>query len=411
MIRLMTAVVSPEAFDTWGWRVPFLLSFVLVLIGLYVRLRVLESPEFREVKKADAVVKRPFIEVLKEHPMEILTSAFVRMSEQAPFYIFITFVLTYGTTILKIDRSELLNYTLVAAAVGFVSVPLFGYLSDRIGRRLMYGIGIVCTALFAFPYFGLLNTKVAGFVLARDRRVAGVPRHAVRAPGGAHRRELRHQPAVQRCGYRLPARLGHRRWARAAHRGGHPREHRVERRDQLVHHRVLCAVHGRPLLMPRTQLRRDAAARQDAGRAGRRDRPAHLTRAHFDYVVSATTRWSDNDMYGHLNNAVYYELFDSAINGWLITGAGADVLALPELGRRRRVRCRFFRELEYPRRLDVGVRVERLGRSSITYALGPVRRGDGGARRAGPLGPRLHRPHLPLSGSDPRCGARAPRPR
>ena len=95
-----------------------------------------------------------------------------------------------------------------------------------------------------------------------------------------------------------------------------------------------------------------------------------LTRAHFDYVVSATTRWSDNDMYGHLNNAVYYEMFDSAINGWLITGAGADVLALPELGVVAESGCRFFRELEYPRPLDVGVRVERLGRSSITYALG-----------------------------------------
>jgi acyl-CoA thioester hydrolase len=98
--------------------------------------------------------------------------------------------------------------------------------------------------------------------------------------------------------------------------------------------------------------------------------PSTLTRAHFDYVVSATTRWSDNDMYGHLNNAVYYELFDSAINGWLITGAGADVLSLPELGVVAESGCRFFRELEYPRRLEVAVRVERLGRSSITYALG-----------------------------------------
>ena len=98
--------------------------------------------------------------------------------------------------------------------------------------------------------------------------------------------------------------------------------------------------------------------------------PRSLTRAHFDYVVPATTRWSDNDMYGHLNNAVYYELFDSAINGWLITGAGADVLALPELGVVAESGCRFFRELEYPGLLDVGVRVERLGRSSITYALG-----------------------------------------
>jgi metabolite-proton symporter len=165
MVRIMSGVTSPEAFETWGWRVPFLLSIVLVGIGLYVRLRVMESPQFAEVKKAETVHKQPFIEVLKEHPMEILTSAFVRMAEQAPFYIFITFVLTYGTTILKMDRNELLNYTLVAAAVGLISVPFFGFLSDKIGRRLMYGIGIVCMALFAFPYFGLLNTKVAALAL------------------------------------------------------------------------------------------------------------------------------------------------------------------------------------------------------------------------------------------------------
>ena len=100
------------------------------------------------------------------------------------------------------------------------------------------------------------------------------------------------------------------------------------------------------------------------------DADRSLTRAHFDHVVHVTTRWSDNDMYGHLNNAVYYELFDSAINGWLITGAGVDVMALPELGVVAESGCRFFRELEYPHPLDVGVRVERLGRSSITYALG-----------------------------------------
>jgi acyl-CoA thioester hydrolase len=75
-------------------------------------------------------------------------------------------------------------------------------------------------------------------------------------------------------------------------------------------------------------------------------------------------------MYGHLNNAVYYELFDSAVNAWLIAGTGADAMALPELGVVAESGCRFFRELEYPRPLDVGVRVERLGRSSITYALG-----------------------------------------
>ena len=144
---------------------PFLLSLVLVGVGLYVRLKVLESPEFSEVRKTKAVAKLPVIEAFRTQWREILAAMFVRMSEQAPFYIFITFVLTYGTAHLKLSRGSLLNDTLVAAAVGLVSVPLFGHLSDKIGRRTMYGIGIACVALFAFPYFGLLNTTEPGLVL------------------------------------------------------------------------------------------------------------------------------------------------------------------------------------------------------------------------------------------------------
>ena len=165
MIKLMSGVMTEDAFASWGWRVPFLVSFVLVLVGLYVRLRVVESPQFAEVKKADAVVRQPLLQVFKEHPREIFTSAFVRLSEQAPFYLFITFVLTYGTEHLELPKGQLLNYTLVAAALGLVSVPFFGHLSDLFGRRLVYGLGIVCTALFAFPYFGLLDTKSSGLVL------------------------------------------------------------------------------------------------------------------------------------------------------------------------------------------------------------------------------------------------------
>lgn len=163
-VKIFEAWAGPS-FETWGWRIPFLLSGVLVLIGLYVRLRVLESPEFAAVRKQQAVVKMPVLEVIRTQPREILTSALVRMSEQAPFYLFITFVLTYGVEKVKLDKGSLLNYTLVAAAIGLVSVPLFGYVSDLIGRRLMYGIGIVCTALFAFPYYGLLDTGTAGLVL------------------------------------------------------------------------------------------------------------------------------------------------------------------------------------------------------------------------------------------------------
>jgi MFS family permease len=164
MFKLFSSVAGP-GFDTWGWRVPFLASIILVGVGLYVRLRVMESPSFGELKRQNAIVRRPVWQVIKEQPREIITSAFVRMSEQAPFYLFVTFVLAYGTDHLGMSKDSLLNDTLVAAAIGLFSVPFFGYLSDIIGRRLMYGIGIVCIGLFAFPYFGLLNTKVAGLVL------------------------------------------------------------------------------------------------------------------------------------------------------------------------------------------------------------------------------------------------------
>jgi metabolite-proton symporter len=164
MVKLMSSATG-DSFETWGWRVPFLVSIVLVGVGLYVRLRVMESPDFAAVKQTQTVVKRPVWEVIRTQPREILTSAFIRMSEQAPFYLFITFVLTYGTKEVGFSRDQLLNYTLVAAALGLFSVPFFGHLSDVIGRRLMYGIGIVATALFAFPYFALLNTRTAEMAL------------------------------------------------------------------------------------------------------------------------------------------------------------------------------------------------------------------------------------------------------
>ena len=164
LVQVMSATTGPD-FETWGWRVPFLVSLLLVGVGLYVRLRVLESPEFASVRERKDVVKRPLLEVLRTQWREVLLSAFIRLSEQAPFYLFITFVLSYGTKQLELSRGSLLTATMIAATIGLVSVPLFGHLSDVIGRRRMYGIGIVCTGLFAFPYFGLLNTREAGLVL------------------------------------------------------------------------------------------------------------------------------------------------------------------------------------------------------------------------------------------------------
>ncbi|GAA2202624.1 MFS transporter [Sinomonas flava] len=160
LVRLTSGVTGSD-FITYGWRIPFLLSIVLVGVGLFVRLRVVESPEFEAVRKADKVVQVPLMEAFRRQPKEILLSAFVRASEQAPFYIFITFVITYATKQLKTSSDAILVDTLIAAALGLISIPVFGILSDRFGRKLVYGIGIVATALYAFPYFGLLNTRDA----------------------------------------------------------------------------------------------------------------------------------------------------------------------------------------------------------------------------------------------------------
>jgi len=159
VVRITSGITGTEGFASFGWRIPFIISILLIGVGLFVRLRVIESPEFEAVRKSNKIVRNPLIEVIKRQPKEILLSALVRMSEQAPFYLFITFVITYAVKHLQLSSNSILDDTLIAAALGLVSVPFFGWLSDRFGRRRVYGVGIVLTALFAFPYFALLDTK------------------------------------------------------------------------------------------------------------------------------------------------------------------------------------------------------------------------------------------------------------
>ncbi|MGA8899301.1 MFS transporter [Bradyrhizobium sp.] len=150
--------MSGEQFLSWGWRVPFALSIVLVGVGLYIRLGILETPVFAKLLAERKVERAPMLAVIKEHPKEILLSAFARMAEQAPFYIFTAFVFSYGIGTLHVSRNFLLTAVLTASVVSFVSIPLFGHVSDRIGRKNMYLIGAVVTGIFGFIYFAMLNT-------------------------------------------------------------------------------------------------------------------------------------------------------------------------------------------------------------------------------------------------------------
>jgi metabolite-proton symporter len=157
--------LTGDAFESWGWRIPFLLSLVLIGIGLWIRLGVLESPLFAREVENRAVERQPVLEVIKRNPKEILLSAMLRMSEQMPFYIFTVFVLEYGTDTLGFGKDFLTNSVALAAAVSLFSVPFFGHLSDRVGRKRMYMAGAVATAVFAIPYFALLNAQVAGLAV------------------------------------------------------------------------------------------------------------------------------------------------------------------------------------------------------------------------------------------------------
>src|ERR1700736_1264081 len=152
------SALSGDQFLTWGWRIPFFLSIILVGVGLWIRLGILETPIFSKLLSEQKVEKQPTWEVIKRNPKEIILSAFVRLAEQAPFYIFTTYVFAYGTGVLKLNRDFLLWAVLAASVLSFVTIPLCGHISDRIGRKKMYMIGAVTVGIFGFVYFGLLNS-------------------------------------------------------------------------------------------------------------------------------------------------------------------------------------------------------------------------------------------------------------
>jgi metabolite-proton symporter len=170
VLWVLAAVQSDAAFDSWGWRVPFLLSAVLVVLGLWVRLSIEDSPVFKEAKaeldaQGDAEKRVPLMEVVRSYPREVLVAMGMRMAENISYYIFTVVVLTYAADYIALDKSVVLKALLIGAAIQFFVVPTIGALSDRVGRRPLYLFGAVGVGVWTFVFFALVDTKSQGNIL------------------------------------------------------------------------------------------------------------------------------------------------------------------------------------------------------------------------------------------------------
>jgi MFS transporter, MHS family, shikimate and dehydroshikimate transport protein len=156
----------PETdFLSWGWRLPFLASIILVAVGVFIRLRLVETPAFARVQQAQKVARAPLLEILTEQPRTFLVAAGIKVSEVAWVYVLTVFTIVYATGTLGLSRGLILNAILWAALLEFVTMPLFGWLSDKVGRRPLYFAGAVVSAVFAFLLFRLMDTKDATIII------------------------------------------------------------------------------------------------------------------------------------------------------------------------------------------------------------------------------------------------------
>jgi MFS family permease len=164
-VLVFQAIFPGAAFTNIGWRIPFFLSALLIVVGLYIRLRILETPAFRRLKQEGRVAHIPVLEVFRHYWREIILSALLRSAEQAPFYLFTTFLLSYGVKTLKLSSGLLYAGLIITAFFSFVMMPTYSTISDRVGRKRWYTIGCVLMAAWAFPYFILLQSKIAVVVV------------------------------------------------------------------------------------------------------------------------------------------------------------------------------------------------------------------------------------------------------
>jgi MFS transporter, MHS family, shikimate and dehydroshikimate transport protein len=158
-VFLLLAQMPETQFLAWGWRIPFLASIVLVGVGLYIRLRLTETPAFRRIQLENSISRAPLLEVIKQNPRPFLIAIGMKISEVAWVYVLIVFSVFYCTTKLGLPKQLILNGIVAGALLELITIPLFGALSDRFGRKALYFFGLAASVAAAYPVFTLLQTK------------------------------------------------------------------------------------------------------------------------------------------------------------------------------------------------------------------------------------------------------------
>ncbi|MBV9151697.1 MAG: MHS family MFS transporter [Alphaproteobacteria bacterium] len=165
MAVLIGSAIAGDSFFDWGWRIPFWLSIIMVAIGLYIRLGILETPVFRRIVAEERVERVPALEVMKRQPKQVFLSMFARSAEQGPAYIYLAFIFAYNNQVMHMSRDFVLTALIIAGLISFISIPLAGAASDRFGRKRVYIIGSLLTGIYGFIYFGLLNSLVPALIV------------------------------------------------------------------------------------------------------------------------------------------------------------------------------------------------------------------------------------------------------
>ena len=165
MAVLIGSAIAGDQFFNWGWRIPFWLSIIMVGIGLYIRLGILETPVFRRVVAEERIERVPALEVLKRQPKQVFLSMFARSAEQGPAYIYLAFIFAYNNHVMHMSRDFVLTSLIIAGVISFITIPLAGAASDRFGRKRVYIIGSLLTGIYGFIYFGMLNTLVPALIV------------------------------------------------------------------------------------------------------------------------------------------------------------------------------------------------------------------------------------------------------